>query len=88
MSKDTTVEFSGTKKREKGGQHAATQSAEKHDSPRAKGKRVQVPSSPSKCVTAAIDLHVGRQQGQRTPSDVKSAQRKLCVEPIITLAIR
>lgn len=55
MSKDTPVEFSGTKQREKGGQHAATNSAEKHDSPRAKGKHVQVPSSPSKCVTASSD---------------------------------
>ena len=54
---ETKVAFEGgTREREKGGQHAATQSAEKHDSPRAKGKRVQVPSSPSKCVAAATDL--------------------------------
>ncbi len=52
--KNTPIVFEGsTRERECGGNTAPTTSTEEHDSPRAKGKRVQVPSSPSKCVTAS-----------------------------------
>lgn len=55
MSKNTSVEFSGTKKREKGGQHAATQTAEKHDSAKALGTKNGQSYEISKCLTASSD---------------------------------
>jgi hypothetical protein len=56
MSTETTVKFEGnTRAREKGGNTAPRASAEQHDGPRATGKRVQVPSNPSKCLDDATD---------------------------------
>jgi hypothetical protein len=52
---DSKVEFSGTKKRECGGNTVPTASAEQHDGPRATGKRIQVPTNPSKCLDGASD---------------------------------
>jgi hypothetical protein len=47
MACESKVEFSGTKEREMGGNSVAKQSAESHDGPYLKGKRVEVSSSPS-----------------------------------------
>jgi hypothetical protein len=55
VSKDTPVKFDSTKKREKGGNTVPKTSAENHDGPRATGKRIQVPTNPSKRVTASTD---------------------------------
>jgi hypothetical protein len=45
---DTKVKFEGnTREREKGGNSVPKSSPESHGSPRNKGKRVEVPSSPS-----------------------------------------
>jgi hypothetical protein len=55
MAKDTPVSFSKTREREKGGNTVPAASAENHDGPRATGKRIQVPTNPSKRVTASTD---------------------------------
>jgi|HubBroStandDraft_6_1064221.scaffolds.fasta_scaffold00205_28 hypothetical protein len=47
MACESKVEFSGTKKRERGGNCPPKSSAENHNGPYARGKHVQVPSSPS-----------------------------------------
>jgi hypothetical protein len=56
MSKETPFEFEGnTRAREKGGNSVPEVSAEKHDGPRATGKRVGQDAKISKCLDNATD---------------------------------
>jgi hypothetical protein len=67
MATESKVEFSGTKKREKDGQTAPTETAEKHDGPRATGKRVSQDAKISKCVNSSTDstLEESKPTGQK-----------------------
>ena len=75
MATDTPVKFDGTKKREKGGNSAPKISAEQHDSPRNKGKRVSQDAKISRCLNDVKDSTLDDSKVTGKPREIGPAEK-------------